>query len=72
MKHHPAFSTRVRIQGVFDVPGRSIGIPAALHGKAEDALPAKDRGYLHDSAFLAERGCLGPANLPRHLTPARH
>jgi hypothetical protein len=68
MSHHAAFSTRIRRQIVLKVP--LAGYSGAIHGKAEDQISVKDKGYLHDSAFLAERGCLGPANLPRHPAPA--
>jgi len=72
MPHHAAFSTRVRSQDTFKVPGRGGGYPAAIHGKAEEQISAKDKGYLHDSAFLAERGCMGAANLPRHPASEHH
>lgn len=70
MSHHAAFSTRVRDKGIFRVSGRDEGQPATMHGRAEEQMPAKNKGYLHDSAFLADRGCLGAANLPRHPAPA--
>ena len=72
MSHHAAFSTRARPQNLLKVPGHGAAVPAAIHGKAEEILRPKDKGYLHlhDSAFLAERGCLGGVNLPRHPAPA--
>ena len=71
MTHHDAFSTRVRNQNLVKVPGHGPSFPPAVHGKAEEGLRAKDKGYLHlhDSAFLAERGCLGGVNLPRRPAP---
>jgi hypothetical protein len=73
--HQAAFSNRVRNRVIFTVSSRGTGYPVAIHGKAEGQISAKDvsardKGYRHDSAFLAERGCLGAANLPRHPAPA--
>lgn len=70
MTHHPAFSTRVRNQGVTKANGHSVACPAVIHGNAVGAQAANGKGMPHDSAFLAERGCLGGAKLPGHTAQA--
>jgi hypothetical protein len=69
MTHHPAFSTRVRNQEVTKVPGHGVACPSAIHGTAAGSPAAKIKGLPHDSAFLAERGCLGAAKLPGRPLP---
>jgi hypothetical protein len=55
---------------MFKVPDRGGGYATVIHGKVEDKISAKDRGDAHDSSFLADRGCLGAASLPRHPVTA--
>jgi hypothetical protein len=66
MTHHPAFSTRVQNQEADKVTGYGMASLAAIHGKAAGLSAAKTKGLLHDSAFLAERGCLGASKLAGH------
>jgi hypothetical protein len=68
MVHHAGFLTRIRNHN----PSHTPDPFASVHDQAEENLPAKDTGYRHphDSSFLAERGCLGGVNLPRHPAPA--
>jgi hypothetical protein len=61
MTHHPAFSTRVGNQEADKATRHSEASPGAIHEKAGGSPAARTKGMLHDSAFLAERGCLGAA-----------
>jgi hypothetical protein len=66
MTHHPAFSTRVRNQEADKAMGHSVVNPSATPGNAAGLSAAKTKGLLHDSAFMAERGCLGASKLAGH------
>jgi hypothetical protein len=70
MTQHAVFSTQVRSKVGFNLSGRGASYPTAIHGNAEEQFTAKGKSYLHDSAFLADRGCLDGSNLPRHPAPA--
>jgi hypothetical protein len=65
MTHHPAFSARVRSQQIHKANGHGAAIPAVLHGNAGPSA-TKTKSLLHDSAFLAERGCLGAGKVHGH------
>jgi hypothetical protein len=66
MTHGPALSTGVRLREADNGPGHGVANPPAIHGKAEESPAAKTKVLLHDSAFLAERGCLDAGKLARH------
>ncbi|MDP9051948.1 MAG: hypothetical protein M3O31_14710 [Acidobacteriota bacterium] len=73
MNHHPAFSTHIPNQAIVKSVGHQKVCLSVIHGGAESAPATKNKGLLHETAFLAERGCLGTVSHPGHPGPAhRH
>jgi hypothetical protein len=69
MHHHPTFSTRVGNQGFVEPTGHAAAFPSVIQGSAESLPAAKNKRLHHDTAFLAERGCLGTVILTGHPVP---
>jgi hypothetical protein len=66
----PTAISHRRIEEVYKDAPHLDGFPAERRPKAEARKPAaKDKTHLWDSAFQADRGCLGCGLGPRHPGP---
>jgi hypothetical protein len=69
----PTFTPHGRDKDVLKNATQGVGVPASRQAKVAGQPAAKDKAHLWETAFHADRGCLGcglgpihPAPLPRH------